>query len=122
MQDNKGEIYKILKMWVIVSLLLGAIAYPWTTVMPLNKKIWSMSFVFLTAGIAGLSLSFLTLFVDTFGSQHHQYGKVVNIIVQPFIWLGRNPLAVFVLMDALAIVLIKYILINNKSAWSHFYH
>ena len=32
----------------------------------------------------------------------------------PFIWLGRNPLAIFVLMDALAILMIDYIIINEK--------
>jgi predicted acyltransferase len=103
-------------------LILGALAYPWTTVMPINKKIWSISYTFLTAGIAGLSLAFLTFFVDTLGSQFRSYGEIINIIVKPFIWLGRNPLAVFVGMDALAIILIKYITINDKSAWSQFYH
>lgn len=111
-----------MKLWIITSLLLGAMVYPLTLMMPLNKKIWSISFVFLTSAVSGLSLTFITYFVDVLGNKHPRYGNVINKITSPFVWLGRNPLAIFVLMDALAIILIKYIIINDKSAWAHFYH
>ena len=42
-------------------------------------------------------------------------------MTRPLIWLGRNPLFVFVFMDALAIILIKYFIINDKSAWALLY-
>lgn len=122
MMDNKNEINKIMKLWVATSLMLGVMVYPLTLMMPLNKKIWSISFVFLTTAVSGLSLTFITYVVDVLGSKYQKYGKVVNIVTKPFIWLGRNPLAIFVLMDVLAILLIKYIIIDEKSAWSHFYH
>lgn len=122
MLDNKNQIKKILSLWTVASLLLGAVVYPLTLMMPLNKKIWSISFVFITSAVSGLSLTFITLFVDVLGAKYQKYGKVINIIVKPFIWLGRNPLAIFILMDVVAIVLIKYIIIDEKSAWSHFYH
>ena len=41
---------------------------------------------------------------------------------RPLIWLGMNPLAIFVLMDLLGIILIRCIVIDGKSAWSWFYH
>jgi predicted acyltransferase len=122
MQDHKGDISRILQIWIVLSLVLGALTYPWTLTMPLNKKIWSISFVFLTSAIAGLSIAVITFFVDVLGSWNREYGKVINFIMKPFIWLGRNPLAVFVLMDALAILLIVYITIDGKSAWNQFYH
>lgn len=122
MLDNKPQTNKIMGFWVIASLLMGAVVYPLTFLMPLNKKIWSISFVFLTSAVTGLSLTFITIFVDILGNKHPRYGKIINTITQPFVWLGRNPLAVFVLMDALAIIMIKYIIYNEKSAWADFYH
>ena len=85
--------------------------------MPLNKKLWSTSFVFITAGISGFSLTLLALLVDVLGTKLNQYSRIVNFITKPFVWLGRNPLIIFILMDGLAIVLIKYIIIEDKSAW-----
>lgn len=111
-----------MRRWIITSLLFGVMVYPLTLMMPLNKKIWSISFVFLTTAVTGLSLTFITFAVDVLGPKHEKYNKIITIITKPFIWLGRNPLAIFVLMDLLAIFMIKYIIINEKSSWSHFYH
>ena len=122
MMDNKGDINKVMKLWVIASLVMGAMVYPLTLMMPLNKKIWSISFVFITSAVSGLSLTFITFFVDVLGGKHPKYGRIINTVTTPFIWLGRNPLAIFILMDVLAIIMIKYIIVDEKSAWAHFYH
>ena len=112
MMDNKGDINKVMKLWVIGSLIMGAVVYPLTIMMPLNKKIWSISFVFLTSAVSGLSLTFITFFVDVLGGKHPKYGRIINVLTTPFVWLGRNPLAIFVLMDVLAIIMIKYIIVD----------
>lgn len=122
MKDNKGKTSKIILMWVLISLVLGAISYPLTFAMPFNKKIWSISFVFLTSAVSGLSLAFITFGVDYMGSIYKKYGKVIKIILTPFVWLGRNPLAIFILMDLVAIFMIKYIFIDGKSLWAEFFH
>ena len=122
MLDFKNNTNKILQSWMIMSLLCLIIAYPLTFLMPLNKKIWSISFTFLTAGISGASLIFFAFFVDILGAKAATYGKVISFVTRPFIWLGRNPLIVFVLMDALAVFMIKYIIIDDVSSWSDFYH
>lgn len=122
MLDNKNKINKIMSLWILTSLLYGAMVYPLTILMPLNKKLWSISFVFLTSAVTGLSLTFVTYTVDVLGGKYPRYGRIINIILRPFIWLGRNPLAVFVLMIAVDIFMIKYIFINDKSLWAQFYH
>ena len=122
MMDNKANTKKMLTLWIITSLILGSVVYPLTLMMPLNKKIWSISFVFLTTSVTGLSLTFITYFVDILGSKHEKYGKIINIITTPFIWWGRNPLAIFIIMDVIAIIMIKYIIVDHKSAWYYFYH
>jgi predicted acyltransferase len=70
MMDNKTNTNKVMTLWIITSLLLGAMVYPLTLLMPLNKKIWSISFVFLTSAVTGLSLTFITYTVDVLGSRH----------------------------------------------------
>ena len=118
MMDYKLDIRKMLLIWFMISIVCGIISIPLAfLVMPLNKKIWSISFTFLTISISGVSLILSTLFVDILGSKANILGKIITVITQPFIWLGRNPLSVFVLMDAFAILLIRYIIINDKSAW-----
>ena len=90
--------------------------------MPLNKKIWSISFVFTTVGISGLTLTFFAIIVDILGAKGKIYSKIINFLIRPLLWLGRNPLIIFVLMDALCIILLKYIIIDDKSGWGEFYH
>ena len=116
--DYKLDIRRMLLIWLIISIVCGIISIPLAfLVMPLNKKIWSISFTFLTICISGISLILSTLFVDMLGSKGNILGKIISVLIKPFIWLGRNPLAVFVLMDAFAILLIRYVIINDKSAW-----
>jgi predicted acyltransferase len=114
MMDNKTNTYKVMKLWIIASLIMGAVVYPLKILMPLNKKIWSISFVFLTAAVTGLSLTFITYTVDVLTTKNQTYSRIISITTKPFVWLGRNPLAIFVLMDLLAIFMIKYIIIDDK--------
>ena len=99
MLDNKADIKRTLLTWVIISVIVGVAGYPLTFLMPLNKKIYSTSYLFLTIGVAGLTLSFLVIVVDLVGKSNQIYQKVVKVVTFPFVWLGRNPLAVFVVMN-----------------------
>jgi predicted acyltransferase len=91
--------------------------------MPYNKKLWSTSFAFLTIGISGGCLSLITLLMDIVAEKYNDnnIGKFIDIITRPFVWLGMNPLAIFFLMDMLAIFLIFYIKIDGTSAWHYIY-
>lgn len=96
--DNKNNIKRILIYWTIFSGILLANVYPLSLMMPLNKKIWSISFVFITCGIAGIALTLLTLAIDVKGKGDDSYSRFVKLISQPFVYLGRNPLAIYVLL------------------------
>jgi predicted acyltransferase len=64
-------------------------------VIPLNKKLWTPSFTLLTAGISAFVLLALHLMVD---------GRATAPAwVRPFLDLGRNALAIFVLLQVLLI-------------------
>jgi predicted acyltransferase len=95
--------------------------YPLTLLMPLNKKIWSISFVFLSTAVTGLSLVFISYFVDVLGLKLPRYGRIINLITYPFVWLGRNPLAIFILMEFFNILIEEYIKIDGKSLSRQFY-
>ena len=122
MLDNKENTGRTLKVWLIISLILGAMVYPLTFLMPLNKKIWSITFVFVTAAASGVALTVITYLCDILPKNRPTYSRVCKIITQPFIWLGRNPLAIFVLMMIFEIILSDYIIIDDKSAFYWFYY
>ena len=107
--------------WLGISLAFGAIVYPMTLMMPLNKKIYSGSFTLIVIAISGASLTFFYCLVDLLPAYVPGAKKVVEIVTAPLKWLGLNPLAIFVLMDMVAIFMIIYIKIDDKSVWTRFY-
>ena len=100
---------------------MGLCVYPLTHLMQINKKIYSISFAFLTSSSSGLTVFFFVIFIDILPESKPKIKKFINLITQPFLWLGRNPLFIFVFMDLLAILMIKYLIIDEKSIWSWFY-
>ena len=97
-------------------------AWPLTLLMPINKKIWSISYTFLTCGISAVSLSFITLTCDVAPRLHAGYKRIFLILSQPLIWLGRNPLAIFMSRDLLDDIMNSYIHIGGKTMWDQIYH
>ncbi len=80
--------------WYAVPLLFVGLI--WNNFFPINKSIWTSSFVIYTAGWALLTLAFMILLIDVKG-----YKK----LVQPFVVFGTNPLFVF----SLSVVWVKTI-------------
>jgi predicted acyltransferase len=66
-----------------IALTLGL---AWSRVLPLNKHLWTGSFVLVTAGVATLTLGLIYLAVDISG---------LRSWARPFVWLGVNPLAIY---------------------------
>lgn len=79
-----------LKHWVIMGfgfLVLGIILH-YTDAIPLNKQLYSFSYVCLTAGAAGLVFSAFYLLIDIWGLR------------RPFLlleWMGMNAMLIFVM-------------------------
>lgn len=113
MLDFKDNLKKTLILWTTLSLLIGSLVYPLTFIMPINKKLWSISFVFITSAITGLSLVLVTVLFDVLGKQYERYGKIVTKVTQPLLWLGLNPLAIYVLMQLVEFFYSEYIIIND---------
>lgn len=111
----------MLTLWITISLIAGALVYPMTLLMPLNKKLYSSSFTLIVVAVSGAVLTFFYIVVDLLPAHRPQAKRIVEILTAPFLWLGLNPLAIFVLMDLVAIFMILYIKINDVSIWTQFY-
>ena len=100
---NRENLNEVHARVLIVGVYLLAIAYVWQWVFPLNKKIWTSSFVLHTSGLAMLTLGVFIQILDL----HSSYPKsspqqsiraaislMLRTIIEPF---GKNPLFIFVL-------------------------
>lgn len=75
---------------------------------PINKSLWSASYVFYTAGWAMVVLAFLIYFIDVKGIEKPFF---------PFKALGMNPLAIFVFSGLLAISLSCFFNWNSSAVF-----
>jgi predicted acyltransferase len=68
-------------------LLAGII---WAYALPMNKSLWTGSFVLFTAGLAALILAACYVLLDVLDNRAW---------ARPFLWLGFNPLAIYFLAE-----------------------
>lgn len=78
----------------VLALVAGAF---WSLAFPLNKSLWTSSYVLVTSGLAGLLLTALHLLLD------NGRGRAA---ARPFVILGRNALLLFVVSGFLAKTLV----------------
>ncbi|HEY4111436.1 DUF5009 domain-containing protein [Puia sp.] len=85
----KGKTYEMLAhLWVAAFILLLA-GYCWGSVFPINKKIWTSSYVFVAAGWALATLSLLIYFIEFRGAAG-SWSRFFDVF-------GKNPLFIFIL-------------------------
>jgi predicted acyltransferase len=98
----------LLKIWGIAGAFVLALglALGVSGALPLNKKIWSLSFALTTSGMHTLSLFAAYILIDILqlakvnpeeGSSTALLPKLLRVcIVNPMLWLGVNPIAIFI--------------------------
>lgn len=123
MRDCKNDKKEIVKQWLSWAIFFVLLSLPMSLIMPYNKKLWTSSFAFLTVGICGTMLVVMLGLIDVAGQQGSRFSKCIDICTRPFLWLGMNPLAIFVLMDLTAVLMIRIIFVNDgkESSWHAFY-
>ncbi|GAB4835799.1 hypothetical protein Ancab_000715 [Ancistrocladus abbreviatus] len=79
-----------LKHWILMGLflLVLGILLHFTHAIPLNKQLYSLSYVCVTSGAAALVFSAFYILVDIFGLKY---------LFLPFKWIGMNAMLVFVM-------------------------
>ena len=91
-----GNSYESIAKLMIVGAVLISIALMWHTVFPINKKLWTSSFVLLTVGIDLIVLPVLIYVIEL----KHRV-QWTNF----FVVLGRNPLFIYLLSEILLVTL-----------------
>lgn len=94
-----------------VGFLLFLAGALWGRSFPINKNLWTSSYVLYHCGLALSTLATLWWLVDRRGQRWW---------TPPFVWLGVNPLTIYVAHTALAIGL-RRIPVGQGTAWSWAY-
>jgi predicted acyltransferase len=86
---DKGKEYETITKILIAGVVLVAIAYCWNYCLPINKKLWTGSFVLYTCGIDLLLIGCLVFILDK-----TNYNKSWTYFFEVF---GKNPLFIYIL-------------------------
>ena len=107
---NKKEVAIKLSLWGLAGFVLALI---WNPFFPINKPIWTSSYVLLTCGLAAILLAFLIWLIDI---------KGVRRWAHPFLVYGMNPLFIYVLAGVWATMLWVIKLPNGSSLQGFIYN
>jgi predicted acyltransferase len=91
---KKGQLKDLKDLGIIAGtgLVLLVLALIWDLFFPINKALWTSSFVLFTAGLAIIILSLSYWFIDV---------KKYQLLIWPFVAFGRNAITAFVLSGVL---------------------
>jgi predicted acyltransferase len=103
-----GNSYETVSKLLIAGAILILAALTWNMVFPINKKLWTSSFVLLTVGIDLILLPTLIYFVEI-----HKYKKWTSF----FTVFGKNPLFIYLLSELLLVTL--YLIPLGESNLQH---
>ena len=94
--QKQGKSYEGLMKLLMAGCVCMALAWFWNLEFPVNKKLWTSSFVLLTAGIDMVILSFLTYIIDFQGKTKWT----------PFFGIfGKNTLFIYIVSEILIVIL-----------------
>ncbi|MBL7857981.1 MAG: DUF1624 domain-containing protein [Cyclobacteriaceae bacterium] len=106
-----GNSYETIAKLMLVGALLIFAALTWDMVFPINKKLWTSSFVLLTVGLDLLILPALIYVIEIVKRKKFTHFFVV---------FGRNPLFIYLLSEVLLITL-YLIPVGDRSLANWFY-
>lgn len=86
---EKGKSFEMLSKLFVAGIILIVLGLLWDLEFPINKKIWSSSYVLYTSGLAILTIGFMIYFIE--------FKNQKNTITRFFDVFGKNPLFIFVL-------------------------
>lgn len=96
----KGNSWTALRPLFVVGIIGIMLALIWSTVFPINKKLWTSSFALLTIGIDLILLPLLVLVTQTKSEEDKRWTSF-------FTTFGKNPLFIYMMAEMLLILLRK---------------
>lgn len=103
--DLSENTIKAVKILLAIGSLTVFVAFIWSFVFPINKPIWTSTYVLYTGGLAMVFLAFLLWIIDA-----KSYKKWTT----PFIHFGTNPLAIYMFSGLYVSTIIYLIKITNS--------
>jgi predicted acyltransferase len=99
--QRRGVNYRTVVLLFAFGLTVAAIGQGWDFVFPINKKLWTSSFVLLTGGLGMVCLAVCLLVFDIRGWRH---------LARPFEIVGINAIFVFVASGLLSMALSRWMI------------
>ncbi len=93
----KGKNFDMLAQLLLTGVVLVLVGYIWDFSFPINKKIWTSSYVFYTTGLAMITLG-MFIYLLEFKEAKGRWSQFFDVF-------GKNPLFIFVLSGFLPRVL-----------------
>ena len=87
--QNKGKNFEMLSQLLLTGVLLVFVGYIWDFSFPINKKIWTSSYVLYTSGLAMITLGMFIYLIE-FKNASGKWSYFFEVF-------GKNPLFIFVL-------------------------
>merc|ERR1712232_983134 len=139
LQIGSAEPFRCIRHWLLLACTILVLALPFAFFVPFNKRMWSLSYNFLTVGCACICLILLRSLeilalprLQQIASAQperraaiditHSLARVVKIVLTPFRWLGTNAMLFFVFSDSgnvLNLLLDQFITRDLKITSSH---
>lgn len=95
---------KVIAVFVVGTILV-LLGYLLSYGLPLNKRIWSPSYVLMTCGLASLLQALLMYVIDLKSESGSKQFAIHRSLFTPFVIFGTNALALYVSSELLAILL-----------------
>ena len=93
LRHSRADGRRLVTGLVVGGLVATVVALAWSTVFPLNKSLWTSSYAVFTAGLGALLFAFCYATIDLAGWRRWAH---------PFVVLGTNAIALFVLSGLVA--------------------
>lgn len=106
----KNKSTSVLKLMIIGGLAVG-FAVLWSFILPINKSLWTSSYVIYTTGFACLLLAFFVWLIDVKGQEK---------LASPLLIYGTNPLFVYILSFLFVTVYLN-VSVGNSSLYRWLY-
>jgi predicted acyltransferase len=104
--QQKGKTYETVSKLVIFGALFIFIAICWDSFFPINKKLWSSSFVMITTGIDLVLIGILIYVVEILKWNKGNWTNFFTVV-------GKNPLFVYITSEVLLTIL-AWIVVGGK--------
>lgn len=105
--QQSGKNFKTIALLMLAGAALVFLALSWDLLFPINKKLWTSSYVLLTVGIDVMALAFLVYTIEILNKKNWTYFFEV---------LGKNPLFIYIL-SGLFVSLLFMFQIDGTSAY-----